>query len=86
MVWKEMFLNRKIKLREKRIIMCWRCLCIHLKAHVGHLRNYAIGDMIARYKKMKGFRCVVIPFDADKVASRKTPIDNKGYPGNGSNT
>ncbi|UCE72463.1 MAG: class I tRNA ligase family protein, partial [Nitrospiraceae bacterium] len=25
------------------------------KIHMGHVRNYVIGDVIARYKKMNGF-------------------------------
>jgi leucyl-tRNA synthetase len=27
--------------------------------HMGHVRNYAIGDVIARFKKMNGLMCFI---------------------------
>jgi leucyl-tRNA synthetase len=81
-IWEEKQLFKAVFEKDKKKYYCLEMFPYPSgKIHMGHVRNYSIGDVIVRLKKMKGYNVLhPMGWDALGMPAENAAIKNKSHP------
>ena len=77
---KKMTFTGQRVIRQRKNIMFWRCSLSFRKAAMGHMRVYSIGDVLARFLRMRGIMCCIPWWDAFGLPAENAAIEHRADP------